>query len=271
MTAPRFAPLSINALYPTIERGLTADILAARALGGHLYPICTSHIVAGGGRVTDVLEVPADTVSSQLEHVFATAQPAGVKIGIAGSAPALEGAIDLIGMHLRGPIVLDMTLSGPSGEDLADGRVRDALVTRFPLVDVVSLRRVDAEIVVGMQIESLDDMQVAVQRLQRLGARAVLLRAGKLDGSDGPMATDLVYDGDDFALFEAPWIQADVPVHGASSAFHLALLKAIGEDAPLLEAVQSAKAFVTESLRRRDPTIQPGGLAYFNPSGVPSR
>lgn len=267
MNAP-FAPILVNALYPTLERGLTADVLAARALGGQASTVCTAHLVAGHGRVTDVLDVPADTVAGQLEHIFATRAPSGARIGIAGSATSVEACARLLGMHLQGPIVLDATLSGPSGEDLADGRVREALVARFPLADVVSLRRVDAELVVGMEIVSLDDAQVAVQRLHRQGARSALLRLGRLEGEDGPMATDLAYDGDDFGVFEAPWIEAPAAFTGASSALHLALLKGLAEGRSLFEALQAAKAFVTDAIRLRDPAQPSEGLAYFAAAGV---
>ncbi len=266
-----FAPIAIGALYPGIERGLTADILAAHALGGRAYPVCASHLVAGHGKVTDVLEVPSDTVASQLEHLFATTRPTGAKVSVIGSAASVEAALRVLGLHLQGPLLLDVTLSGPSGEDLADDAVREALIKRFPLADVVSVRKHDAELVVGMEIGTLDDAQVAVQRLHRLGARAAVLRLGRLDASENAtFATDLVYDGSDFALFEAPWIDSERTTHGASSALHMALLDGLVRERPLLETMQRAKAFVTDALRAGASAPQGDGVAYFAASSVAS-
>ncbi len=266
-----FSPITLGALYPGIERGLTADVLTTRALGGQAYPVCTSHIIAGHGRVTDVLEVPADTVAAQLEHLFATVQPTGAKVGVIGSAASVEVAFRLLGQHLQGPLVLDLTLSGPSGEDLADSRVREALKARLPLPDLVTLRRVDAELLVGMEIQNLDDAQVAVQRLARLGARVVLLRAGTIPQSTfddvGPYAfhADLFFDGTDFALFEAPALAGVERIYGASSALTLTLLHGLWSGMPPAEAMQKAKAFVTDALRLRDQTPLSHALAYFLP------
>lgn len=262
-----FQPIVIGALYPSIERGLSADLLAARALGGRAYPVCTSHIIAGHGRVTDVLEVPADTVSAQLEHLFETVVPTGAKIGIVGDGASAEAAFRLLGQHLQGPIVLDLTLSGPSGEDLADGRVREVIQRSLPLPDLVTLRRVDAELMVSMEIATLDDAQVAVQRMHRLGARNVLLRVGMLPLKAGEAAptenfhTDLLYDGSDFALYEAPVLEGHL--HGASSALTLALLQALWKEQPLQLAVQHAKRFATDALRLRETTLQPDVPAYY--------
>lgn len=273
-----FQPLVIGALYPALERGLTADVLAARALGGQALAVCTSLVVAGNGRVTDVLDVPSDTVTAQLAHVFDTATPTGARVGICGSAASVEAIFEALGQHLKGPLVLDATLSGPSGEDIADGRVREALQARFPLADVVTMRRADAELIAAMEITSLDDAQVAVQRIHKMGARTVLLRCGTLPAStfdaDTPSdhASDLFYDGEEFALFEAPHIAAP-GMRGASSALALALLHALHAGRPLPDAIQRAKAFVSEAVRlgARDARAHPdyaGATAHLpEPAG----
>ncbi len=256
----RFRPLVVGALYPGIARGLHADVLAARALGGLAYPVCTAHVVASHGRVTDVLAVPTDTVSAQLEHVFAlaadgaAAAPTCAKLGIVSDAATVEAVFRQM-ERLQGPFVLDLTLSGPSGEDIIGGRGLDALVDHLGAADLVAVRRTDAELVAGMAIPSLDDAQVAVQRIAQRGARRVLLRCGRIathhfdqEGEPPNYAVDLLYDGEEFALYEAPHLA--VPgVHGASSALLLAALRRFQAGVPLAEALQTAKAYATEALR----------------------
>jgi hydroxymethylpyrimidine kinase/phosphomethylpyrimidine kinase len=257
-SGPNFRPLVVGPLYPSIERGLSADLAAARALDGSAYSACTAHVVASDGLVTDVLDVPTDSVSAQIEHVVQIASPTAAKVSAVGHPATVERVFDLLTDHLDdGPLVLDLTLSGPSGEDLSGPRVLDALAERYADADLVTLRRTDAERAAGMAIPSLDDAQVALQRLADLGAQALLMRCGRLpthhfdtDSEPPPYAVDLFYDGDEFALFEAPHLQRP-NVHGASSALLLALLHQWRPDA-LPEALQHAKAFVTESLRRTD-------------------
>ena len=253
---PAFRPLVVGAHYPGIERGIVADALAARALGGQALTVCTVHVMAGGGRVTDVLEVPSDAVAAQFEHLAAGAPPSAVKVGIAGSAASVReirrALVPLVEAGL--PIVLDLTLSGPSGEDIAEGAAREALVAMMPLATLVTVRRADAELLVGMEIPTLDDAQVAVQRLHLRGAARVLLRCGRLPasafepGEAGDFSLDLYYDGEDFALFETPY--ADAPqLRGASSALTMRLLAALGAGAPILEALQTAERFTADALR----------------------
>ena len=230
-------------------------MLAARALGGGAHTVCSAHVVAGRGVVTDVLDVPTDSVSAQLEHLFETERPTGAKIGVVGHPATVDIVFQHLKEHLSGPVVLDLTLSGPSGEDLMAPRALDALVEQLAQPDLVMIRRADAQLVAGMEIPSLDDAQVAAQRIAERGARRVLLRCGRipthhfdLDSPAPQYAVDLFFDGSDFALFEAPYLERP-DVHGASSALSLAVLRGLLRDQSLPEVLQSAKAYATEALK----------------------
>ncbi len=251
----------VGASYTASERGLAADVLCARALSLAPLPVCTSLVVASGGRVTDVTEVPVDTVRAQLEHLTEIGPIQGMKIGILGSPKTVAAVLDMAS-EVDGPVVLDVVASGPSGETVLEAAGIDAVATRLDVPDLVTLSRADAELVTNTQIESLDDAQVAAQRLHHRGAKAVLIRCGSLpyrfyDPADDPGANeeklfaDLFYDGEDFALFEAPLL--DATPDGAASALTLAALAALLDGEPMEVALQRAKRFATESVRQSIP------------------
>lgn len=263
---PTFRPIVVDALYPAVERGLAADLAAARALGGRAHPVCTLLLMAGGGMVTDATDVPEDTVRAQLEHLAAAAQPNAMKIGVLSSHGAADAVLGFA-EAFEGPVVLDLQLTGPSGETVLTRRGIDAVMDRLGVPDLVVVSRTDAEPLSGGEIHSLDDAQVAAQRLIRRGARSVVIKCGPLparffeteqrspggSGGDGapdgePFNADLYFDGDGFALYEAPHLP-DGHRDGVSSAFALVTLKAITEGKSAEEALQAAKRFVTEGLR----------------------
>ncbi|WP_420453904.1 PfkB family carbohydrate kinase [Rubrivirga sp.] len=248
----------VGATYTVSERGLVADALAARALGLAPLPICTSIVVASGGRVTDVTDVPVDTVEAQLEHLQSSGTITGVKIGALGGPKTAAAVLDAVaGMGV--PVVLDVVASGPSGETVMEARAIDVVAERLGAATLVTLSKADAELVTNAQIESLDDAQVAAQRLHNRGARAVVIRCGSLPyrfydaaddpgaGSREPFFADLFYDGEDFALFEAPLLEAHPD--GASSAFALAALAGLIRGEPAELALQGAKRFATDAVR----------------------
>jgi len=251
----QFHPIVVGGLYPGIDRGLKADLLATQALSGTGRPVCTAHVVAGSGVVTDVLNVPSDTVSAQLEHIFDTQSPTGAKIGIIGASATANRVFEHLS-RLEGPVVYDLTVSGPSGEDVLGQRGLEAVTDHLHVPDLVTLRRTDASLVAGMEIPSLDDAQVAAQRVAQQGAERVLIRCGKLpthfydqEASPPDYALDLFYDGEEFALFEAPHLSDLGTHHGASSGLLLPLLKNLQDGDEYEPALQKAKARVSEALR----------------------
>ena len=270
IAAPSFRPLTMNALYTGIARGLAADLHAGQLLARPVQPVCTAHIAASHQQVTDVLEVPTDTIAAQLEHLFGALpeqeRPNAAKISIINHPATIHAAFDVLDKVLEGPILLDCTLSGPSGEDIIDAASLDALKERWNEAALVTLRAQDASLVASMELESLDDAQVAVQRIEKLGARRVLLRCGALphrhfesNGSPSDYEMDLYYDAgeadaDAFSLFEAPHVTTDA--HGASSLYTLAILASLHRDMPIAQAIQQAKALTTEHLRAHEK--QPG-------------
>lgn len=265
----RFHPIIVGALYPSIRRALSADLLATQSLSGTPFPICTAHVVAGDGIVTDVLNVPTDTVSAQLEHTFQTKSPTSAKIGIIGATPTIPRVFD----HLRaleGPVVYDLTISGPSGEDVLGQKGLETVMNHLKVPDLVTIRLTDASLVAGMEIPSLDDAQVAAQRIAQQGARRVLIRCGKLpthffdkEATPPDYALDLFFDGDDFALFEAPYLSDMEALHGASSGLLLPLVKHLQEGVDLEPALQRAKGRVSEALRAAQQEPANPGATFF--------
>ena len=268
----------VGALYAVSERGLAADVLAARAVGAAPLPVCTSIVVASDGVVTDVTDVPVDTVRAQLDHLRETGAAEGVKVGILGGPKTVAAVCDAV-EEMAVPTVLDLVASGPSGETVLSARGIDAVAERLGVATLVTLSRADAELVTGGQIESLDDAQVAAQRLHNRGARRVVVRCGSLpyrfydaaddpgtsggDGAAAPLAFDLYYDGEDFALFEAPLVSGDDPA-GLSSVFAITALMSLVGGASPEDALQAAKRQATESVRHRLET--PGRAPRINPS-----
>ena len=262
----------MGALYTGSERGLAADLAAARALGLEGHPVCTALVVASQGRVSDVVEVPQDTVRAQLEHLAATVGLRGVKVGALARERTAADVLRQIDA-LAVPAVLDFVVSGPNGETVLDGGGIDLLMRSLGAFELVTVGRTDAELISGGEIRSLDDAQVAVQRIVNHGARRVLVRCGRLparffeaddpggDGAAAPFDCDLYYDGAEFALYEAPHLEGP-STEGAASALSLGVLAGLIEGHEPAEAIRSAKRFVTESIRDARPSSDGRRLGF---------
>ncbi len=261
-----FIIASLHGCYTAIERGLRADSLATYALGGTGTFIPTMLIAASGGRITDFTPVPVDTITAHWHHVLHQYAPEGVKLGILGDVRALEPVINYCNESSI-PLLLDITLSGPAGEKLVERGTQDWIRAHIARPDLVLIRRTDAEYLLQMPIPSLDDAQVAAQRLVQWGTRKLVLKCGRIPYHFyethqplPPWSMDLYFDGEDFALLEAPYISTE-NLHGASSAFACFILRELIDKQPVIPSLQHAKIYVTEAIRRHRMVK---GLAQLN-------
>jgi hydroxymethylpyrimidine/phosphomethylpyrimidine kinase len=113
----------------------------------------------------------------------------------------------------------------------------------FPHALVVTPNLWEASLLVGRELTGVDDMAKAAAQLAETGARYVLVKGGHLTGD----AVDVLFDGAVAHLLSAPRIDSpNVHGTGCSTAAAIAAFLARGET--VIDAVRSAKAFVTAAI-----------------------
>jgi hydroxymethylpyrimidine kinase/phosphomethylpyrimidine kinase/thiamine-phosphate diphosphorylase len=87
-------------------------------------------------------------------------------------------------------------------------------------------------------------MERAARRLQKMGARNVLLKGGHLQGKP----VDLLLAGESLHRFTSE--RFDTPnTHGTGCAYSAAIAVFLAQGVPLVEAVGKAKTFISEAIR----------------------
>ncbi len=93
-------------------------------------------------------------------------------------------------------------------------------------------------------IQSLDDVREAATRIHKMGAHAVLIKGGHLEG----LAIDVLFDGAGFTEFPAPRLKTH-HTHGTGCTYSAAIAALLARGLPLPEAVGRARRFVHEAIR----------------------
>jgi hydroxymethylpyrimidine/phosphomethylpyrimidine kinase len=102
----------------------------------------------------------------------------------------------------------------------------------------------EAEVLSGITVDSPDAAREAARTIAALGPRWVVIKGGHLAGD----ATDLVYDGENFAEFRAERI--DTPnTHGTGCTFSAAIAALLARGLPPLAAIEAAKIWLTGAIR----------------------
>ena len=99
----------------------------------------------------------------------------------------------------------------------------------------------------GMEISSIDDMKGASKKIKLLGPKYVLVKGGHLEGT--VESTDILFDGDYFYSFSSPRIQTK-NTHGTGCTYSSAICAGLAKGIYIIEAVEEAKKYVTEAIRR---------------------
>ncbi len=226
--------------------GIQADLKAMSANGTYAMSVLTSVTAQNTQGVTAIHELPATIVQAQLDAIFDDFDVAAAKTGMLSSAPLASLVSRTLRHHRLPHLIVDPVMVSQSGRDLLQPDAIDIIKHELiPLASVLSPNLPEAERLTGLTIRSLADARQAAKALHRLGCQHVLIRGGH--SLDRP-ATDLLYDGRFFTLYQGEWI--DTPhTHGTGCTFTAALAAHLAVGKPLPDAVEAAKQYVTSAIR----------------------
>ena len=231
--------------------GIQADLKTFMMQGCYGLSVITA-LTAQNTRAVTAIEAPTPGfVAEQLRAVRADFPIRAAKTGMLFSEAIITAVAD--GLADKDfPLVVDPVCVAQSGARLLQAEAVEALKGRmFPLADLVTPNRHEAELLAGMPIVSREAATAVIRRLLGLGARAVLLKGGHFAVGEavaaGFVADRLVLaDGREWE-FVRPHV-ATRNTHGtgctlsAAIAAHLALGKA------LPEAVEAARDYLQLTL-----------------------
>jgi hydroxymethylpyrimidine kinase/phosphomethylpyrimidine kinase len=224
--------------------GIQADLKTISALGGYGLTVLTALTAQNSVGVQGVHQVPPAFVSAQMESVLSDFRPDAAKTGMLASASIIDSVADSFASSAVPRLVVDPVMISSTGHPLIDRDAVKVLVRRlFPIARIITPNLHEAAALLGREVKSELEMECAARELIDLGAPAVLLKGGHLEGS----AKDYFCDGGTGEFFAAP--RVDSPhTHGSGCALAAAIATFLGAGSDLREAVGRAKTFITRAI-----------------------
>jgi hydroxymethylpyrimidine/phosphomethylpyrimidine kinase len=236
--------LTIAGSDPSGGAGIQADLKTFHQFGVYGEAVITLITVQNTVRVSRVEVLPTDLVEAQIEAVLEDIPPLAAKTGALGSAEMVAAVARAAG-RFRFPLVVDPVMVSKHGlpllADAAASAIRELLL---PCAALVTPNVPEAEALTGGAIRGIEDMRCAARSLHAMGARAVLIKGGHMEGD----ATDVLFDGAEFHEFPAVRI-ATPHTHGTGCTYSAAITAGLANGLPLVEAVGRAKSFIHEAIR----------------------
>lgn len=247
-------PLTIAGSDPSGGAGLQADLKVFLRFGLSGAAVPTGITVQAPSAVLAVHGLEPSLVKAQLDALLREVRPAAVKVGMLPSGGVVRAvARALSPLAGRGiPIVIDPVLVSSSGKRLLPAEdVSTFLRLLVPLATVLTPNIDEAAELTGLSSAAVrKDTEAALRELLRTGARAVLVKGGHGSGQE---SVDILGTKDEVVLFSLPRVPRRRAVHGTGCALSAAIAALLAQGAPLQDAVQLAKEFVTAAIRGARP------------------
>lgn len=228
--------------------GIQADIKTITMLGGFATTAVTALTAQNTLGVQDVLAIDPAFVALQMKSVLTDIGADAIKTGMLGSARVIEAVAAVCESLAFGiPLVVDPVMVAKGGARLLDKGAHDALVLRLlPLASLVTPNVPEAEILTGMSIKSVRDLERAADALLGLGPSAVLMKGGHLEG-DTVVDVLRTADGEQHH-FEGPRVVSR-STHGTGCTLASGIATGIAEGLTLQGAVARARDYVVQAIR----------------------
>jgi len=225
--------------------GVQADIKTVTMLGGYAATAITAVTVQNTLGVSAVHEIPPDIIAAQARAVLSDIGADTIKIGMLGSRAVVEAVAALLD-EAGVPVVIDPVMIAKGGASLLDpvaiAAVRDLMIPRASLL---TPNAPEAAALTGLACATTDDLRRAGEALLALGARAVLMKGGHIEG---PRIVDILMTADGETLFEAERIETR-HTHGTGCTLASACAAGLAQGLLLEGAVARAWAYVAEAIR----------------------
>lgn len=230
--------------------GIQADLKTFSALRVYGMSAITAITAQNTVGVTAVHEVPVEIIAAQIDAVASDIRPDAVKTGMLSSSEIIEVVASKIEEHALAPVVVDPVMVAKSRDRLLREDAVEALRERLlPLADVLTPNVPEAETLVGQTIATEEEFRQAARKIVGMGAKAVVMKGGHREGDT---VTDLLFDGKQFYEFSAKRV-ITTSTHGTGCTFASAIAALLARGETLPAAVQHAKEYLTEAIKRASP------------------
>jgi hydroxymethylpyrimidine/phosphomethylpyrimidine kinase len=245
MTVAPPTVLTVAGSDPSGGAGLQADPKTIHQHGAYGAAVPTLITVQDSLEVNRVELLSAELVMAQLSAVLSDLEPAAAKAGALGS-PEVARALGSIMEETRFGWVVDPVWLPSRGAPLSKGDMiaayKEAII---PQAELVTPNANEAALLAGVPVRTLDDARAAAEGIAALGAAAVLIKGGHLEGAD--RGTDLLLHNGEVNVLKATAI---VPgrFHGTGCALSAAIASRLAFGENLAAAVEGAKAWLAGAL-----------------------
>ena len=214
--------------------------------------------------VTRVDALPPEAVIAQIEAVTQDIGVQAIKTGMLLNAAIMTAVAETLETLGTIPLVVDPVMVSRTGAQLIDDAAIATLIDQFlPLATVLTPNRYEAQMLSGLTIDTLAEMEAAAQAIYQRGPAAVLVKGGGMTGD--LRGVDVWFDGETLLTLRTETV-ATQDTHGTGCTLAAAIAANLALGKAPQAAVRAAKDYVTQALQASLRIGQgQGPVGHFHP------
>ena len=250
--------------------GIQADLKTFQELDVFGTSAVTAIVASNSKTGRGIFPQSLEAIEAQLFTIAEDVGMDALKTGMLFTKEIISYVADWIAQSGVKNIVIDPVMIGKIGTALLQENAMEAMRNELlPLATIITPNMPEASYLLNnMELNSVEDLKEAAKGIHALGPKYVLVKGGRLAGP----AVDVLYDGEQFYLLEAPRIDT-IHTNGAGCTYSAAITAELAKGKTVPEAVIEAKKFITAAIRHSLSFKQGVGPTYhaaygkYNESG----
>ncbi|MCD6505053.1 bifunctional hydroxymethylpyrimidine kinase/phosphomethylpyrimidine kinase [Candidatus Poribacteria bacterium] len=228
--------------------GIQADLKTFASIGVFGCSVITSLTAQNTKEVLSIYDLPPHFIALQFDAVLSDIPVDAAKTGMLSRAETIETVVGKIGQYGITKLVVDPVMVATSGDRLLSRDAERTLVDKLlPMATIVTPNLLEAEVLSGVRIRSIDDMRSAAERIKILGPKFVLIKGGHLGEGQNGDAVDILYDGAEFHEIRSNRVKTD-RLHGAGCTLSSAITAYLAMGYEPIESVNLAKRYIHRAI-----------------------
>lgn len=224
--------------------GIQADLKAMSAQGVYGMSVITAITAQNTQGVFAVEELSKEIIEKQIEVIFEDIEVHGVKVGMLSSKYIIDTVLEGLKKYKVKNLVIDPVMISKSGYNLLRPEAVEALKKLIGIGDLITPNVPEAEVLGEMKIKNEDDMIEAGRRIQKMGAKNVLIKGGhRMDSPTDILITEdgrvVKYKGKRFETKNT---------HGTGCTLSSTIVSYLGKGDSVEEAVQKGKDYISKAI-----------------------
>lgn len=225
--------------------GIQADLKTFSAHGVFGMSVVTAVTAQNTQGVFGVQDISPDIIKGQIDAIFDDIQVDALKIGMVSQIETIETIAAGLKRHQAKNIVIDPVMVSKSGYHLLKPDAKDTLIKELlPLATIATPNIPEAEVITGLEIKSLKDMEKAALKIYEMGSENVLIKGGHRADD----AIDILFDGQKIKHYKTQRIETK-NTHGTGCTLSASLASNLANGLTPEIAVTESKDYITTAIK----------------------